>query len=401
VEPDETFYLACPHPRMRHRRRPGHGHDPNDDVAPSPWGPNTPSRPRQRREPVHRGSALPADPARAYSVTAATPSWWPTAPTWASTSTTCTAPRRAHHHQGARHRGHGHVHHRPVRQPRHHLRHLLVVHRGRRPALLWRQPGRGARGPEPERGRAERRLRQQRHLGHLHRLRGRLLLENNECFGSVAEHGIYVSNSGDRPVLRRNRVHDNNASGIQLNADLSAGGDGIITGALIEANVIYNNGTGGGAAINLDGVQNSIVATTSCTEPQHRHRQLPGRRRGGAAGHEDPAQHGGHAVRTDAGPCYQQHHGRTSSATTSSTTAMRSAGRSPTAPGRRREHGQRLQRPRPREPGRRRHRPHPGPVEGQGHELHSFSASDTTSGSAPPRRLPPQGGSPPSTRGRP
>jgi hypothetical protein len=30
-----------------------------------------------------------------------------------------------------------------------------------------------------------------------------LLLENNECFGSVAEHGIYVSNSGERPVLRR------------------------------------------------------------------------------------------------------------------------------------------------------------------------------------------------------
>jgi parallel beta-helix repeat protein len=86
-----------------------------------------------------------------------------------------------------------------------------------------------------------------------------LLLENNECYGSVAEHGIYVSNSGDRPVLRRNRVHGNNASGIQLNADLSAGGDGVITGAVIEANVIYDNGTAGGAAINLDGVQDSIV----------------------------------------------------------------------------------------------------------------------------------------------
>jgi parallel beta-helix repeat protein len=86
-----------------------------------------------------------------------------------------------------------------------------------------------------------------------------LLLENNECSGSVAEHGIYVSNSGDRPVLRRNRVYGNNASGIQLNADLSAGGDGIITGALIEQNVIFNNGTAGGAAINLDGVQDSIV----------------------------------------------------------------------------------------------------------------------------------------------
>jgi parallel beta-helix repeat protein len=86
-----------------------------------------------------------------------------------------------------------------------------------------------------------------------------LLLENNECFGSGLEHGIYVSNSGDRPVVRGNRLHDNAGAGVQLNADESAGGDGIITGALIENNVIYGNGSAGGAAINLDGVQDSIV----------------------------------------------------------------------------------------------------------------------------------------------
>jgi hypothetical protein len=86
-----------------------------------------------------------------------------------------------------------------------------------------------------------------------------LVLENNECYGSVTQHGIYVSNSGDRPLLRGNRSHDNHGGGIQLNADLSQGGDGIITGALLENNVIWNNGTGGGAAINLDGVQSSTV----------------------------------------------------------------------------------------------------------------------------------------------
>jgi parallel beta-helix repeat protein len=86
-----------------------------------------------------------------------------------------------------------------------------------------------------------------------------LLIENNECYGSVGEHGIYVSNSGDRPVVRGNRVHDNRASGIQLNADASMGGDGLITGALIERNVVYNNGVGGGGAINMDGVQTSTV----------------------------------------------------------------------------------------------------------------------------------------------
>ena len=86
-----------------------------------------------------------------------------------------------------------------------------------------------------------------------------LLIEGNECYGSEQEHGIYVSNSGDRPVVRGNRVHDNIASGIQLNADASMGGDGLITGAVIEDNVIYNNGANGGGAINLDGVQDSIV----------------------------------------------------------------------------------------------------------------------------------------------
>ena len=86
-----------------------------------------------------------------------------------------------------------------------------------------------------------------------------LLIENNECYGSVQEHGIYVSNSGDRAVVRGNRLHDNNAAGVQLNADASAGGDGIITNALIENNVAYRNGVAGGAAINLDGVQDSVV----------------------------------------------------------------------------------------------------------------------------------------------
>lgn len=86
-----------------------------------------------------------------------------------------------------------------------------------------------------------------------------LLLEGNVCFGSVAEHGIYVSNSGDRPVVRGNRSYGNRGAGIQLNADASQGGDGLITGAVIENNILSGNGAGGGGAINLDGVQDSIV----------------------------------------------------------------------------------------------------------------------------------------------
>src|SRR5262249_3038260 len=70
-----------------------------------------------------------------------------------------------------------------------------------------------------------------------------LLIENNSMSGSKQQHGIYVSNSGDRPIVRNNVVFDNMDSGIQLNADGTLGGDGIITGALISGNIIYNNGT--------------------------------------------------------------------------------------------------------------------------------------------------------------
>jgi len=86
-----------------------------------------------------------------------------------------------------------------------------------------------------------------------------LLIEGNEAYGSVEEHGIYVSNSGDYPTIRRNRVHDNYACGIHMNGDASMGGDGVISHGVVEANVVYSNGLGGGAAINMDGVADTIV----------------------------------------------------------------------------------------------------------------------------------------------
>ena len=81
--------------------------------------------------------------------------------------------------------------------------------------------------------------------------------ENNVASGSGIEHGIYVSNSADNPVIRGNVVRNNNASGIQLNADPVLAGDGIITGALVERNIVSGNGVAGGAAINLASVRNS------------------------------------------------------------------------------------------------------------------------------------------------
>jgi parallel beta-helix repeat protein len=83
-------------------------------------------------------------------------------------------------------------------------------------------------------------------------------IQNNESSFN-GEHGIYDSNSGDHPAIRANRSHDNHAAGIHMNGDLSQQpGDGIISFALVEMNIIYGNGVGGGSGINCDGVSDSI-----------------------------------------------------------------------------------------------------------------------------------------------
>ena len=84
--------------------------------------------------------------------------------------------------------------------------------------------------------------------------------EGNECCGSKDEHGIYHSNSGDRFVIRGNLVHDNRGNGIHLNGDPEIpGGDGILDQGVVEENVIYGNGTGGGGAINMTHVHDILV----------------------------------------------------------------------------------------------------------------------------------------------
>ncbi|THB79191.1 MAG: hypothetical protein D3926_11270 [Desulfobacteraceae bacterium] len=87
-----------------------------------------------------------------------------------------------------------------------------------------------------------------------------LTLEKNVCTYSADEHGIYVSNSSDDCIIQYNTCHDNNASGIQINADPLAGGDGISSNCVVSHNRIYNNGSAGGAAINLASVRNSLIA---------------------------------------------------------------------------------------------------------------------------------------------
>ena len=44
-----------------------------------------------------------------------------------------------------------------------------------------------------------------------------------------------------------------------MNGDISMGGDGIISNAVVEGNILNDNGYGGGSAINMDGVQDSKI----------------------------------------------------------------------------------------------------------------------------------------------
>jgi parallel beta-helix repeat protein len=87
------------------------------------------------------------------------------------------------------------------------------------------------------------------------------LIQNNESY-SNGEHGIYQSNSGDFPTIRGNRCHNNFSAGIHMNGDRNfTPGDGIISFALVEKNIIWENGAppGGGSGINCDGVSDSVI----------------------------------------------------------------------------------------------------------------------------------------------
>ena len=86
-----------------------------------------------------------------------------------------------------------------------------------------------------------------------------ITIENNSCSYSQQEHGIYVSNSSDRPVIINNHSFNNNSCGIHMNGDISQGGDGIISNAIVAGNIIHDNGNAGGSAINMDGVQDSKI----------------------------------------------------------------------------------------------------------------------------------------------
>src|SRR5262249_21149144 len=72
-----------------------------------------------------------------------------------------------------------------------------------------------------------------------------VLIKNNTISGTGAHgnsdygHGIYISGSTDGAVVG-NVIHNNDFIGIHVNGDLSEGGIGLVTHALIAGNWIYN-----------------------------------------------------------------------------------------------------------------------------------------------------------------
>ena len=57
-------------------------------------------------------------------------------------------------------------------------------------------------------------------------------------------------------MVKDNTIFDNDEVGIHVNGDASEGGVGVVSNALIEDNVIYDNGQN---AINADGIQSSVI----------------------------------------------------------------------------------------------------------------------------------------------
>ncbi|HZU36813.1 MAG TPA: right-handed parallel beta-helix repeat-containing protein [Gemmataceae bacterium] len=84
-------------------------------------------------------------------------------------------------------------------------------------------------------------------------------LTHNHCSYSQTQHGIYDSNSGDYATVTYNTCDHNHDCGIQFNADVSMGGKGYMVGNLIAGNILHDNGAGGGAALNFDGLVSSTI----------------------------------------------------------------------------------------------------------------------------------------------
>lgn len=83
--------------------------------------------------------------------------------------------------------------------------------------------------------------------------------------GNNDSHGIYLSQSGDRLTVRGCKLFYNQRGGLQINAVQDSpnasdpDADSLSRDCLVEGNTLYGNGSAGGSALNLMGVQRSVL----------------------------------------------------------------------------------------------------------------------------------------------
>lgn len=73
---------------------------------------------------------------------------------------------------------------------------------------------------------------------------------------ATSGHGIYLSSGTINPIVRANKITNNGSQGMHVNGDVSENPIGVVSGALIEQNIIGNNTNNG---INCDGMISSRV----------------------------------------------------------------------------------------------------------------------------------------------
>lgn len=88
-----------------------------------------------------------------------------------------------------------------------------------------------------------------------------VLIDSVTAARSDEHHGIYISDNSNNITIKNSTIYGNGAAGIQINSEKLPGDStqAIAKNILIEKNMIYNNGWAGGAALNLLGVQDSII----------------------------------------------------------------------------------------------------------------------------------------------
>jgi parallel beta-helix repeat protein len=95
-----------------------------------------------------------------------------------------------------------------------------------------------------------------------------VIIENSEFYNTQIEHGIYVSNAADNPIVRNNTVYGNSGNGIQLNGDCytcssryTGTCDGTISNAILSNNKIYSNYAKGYSLISVTNseIENNLI----------------------------------------------------------------------------------------------------------------------------------------------